>query len=122
MARSLSTSPMRMRSLSICNDQMLSSAHRLTRGERNSKPQGPSCTSELLDHARKPTKDNRILVSHDRRTLPRHFTAFVHNNTSSGVFIIGQNVSVRAAINELLLIWSCSESEEWTNLLVDIPL
>jgi hypothetical protein len=51
-----------------------------------------------------------------------HFADFVHNSSSPGVFIIGQNVSVRAAINGLLLIWSCSESEEWTNLLVDIPL
>lgn len=66
--------------------------------------------------------DNRILVSHDRRTMPAHFAAFIQAGTSPGVFIIGQNVSVRTAIDELLLIWSCSESEEWTNLLVDIPL
>jgi len=66
--------------------------------------------------------DNRILVSHDRRTMPKHFAAFVKNSTSPGVFIIGQNVSVRTAINELLLIWSCSEIDEWANLLVDIPL
>jgi predicted nuclease of predicted toxin-antitoxin system len=66
--------------------------------------------------------DNRILVSHDRRTMPVHFAAFILSNISPGVFIIGQNISVRTAIDELLLIWSCSESEEWTNLLVDIPL
>lgn len=74
---------------------------------------------EVLSFA---AQDNRILVSHDRRTLPMHFAALIQNNTSPGVFIIGQNVSVRAAINELLLIWNCSESGEWTNLLVDIPL
>jgi predicted nuclease of predicted toxin-antitoxin system len=67
-------------------------------------------------------QDNRILVSHDRRTMPLHFAAFVQNSTSPGVFIISQNVNVRTAIDELLLIWSCSEREEWTNLLVDIPL
>lgn len=54
--------------------------------------------------------------------MPMHFAAFMQSNTSPGVFIIGQNVSVRTAIDELLLIWSCSECEEWTNLLVDIPL
>ena len=74
---------------------------------------------EVLSYA---AQDGRILVSHDRRTLPKHFGALVQNTTSAGAFIIGQNVSVRAAINELLLIWSCSESEEWTNLLADIPL
>ncbi|HJZ68262.1 MAG TPA: DUF5615 family PIN-like protein [Blastocatellia bacterium] len=67
-------------------------------------------------------RQNRILVTHDRRTMPKHFAAFIRQDTSPGVFIIGQNVSVRTAIDELLLIWSCSESEEWTNLLVDIPL
>lgn len=65
---------------------------------------------------------DRILVSHDRRTMPLHFAAFIQNNTSPGVFIVAQNVSVRKAIDELLLIWSCSKREEWTNLLVDVPL
>ncbi len=54
--------------------------------------------------------------------MPKHFAAFVFHHTSPGVFIVGQNVSVRRAIDELLLIWSCSENEEWMNLLVDIPL
>lgn len=67
-------------------------------------------------------QDNRILVTHDRRTMPSHFAAFLLNNTSPGVFIIAQNLSVRAAIDELSLIWNCSDAEEWTNLLVDVPL
>ena len=54
--------------------------------------------------------------------MPTHFAAFILNNQSPGVFIIGQNVSVRAAIDELSLIWNCSEGEEWIKLLVDIPL
>jgi hypothetical protein len=74
---------------------------------------------EVLSRA---AEDKRILVSHDRRTMPKHLAEFLLDNTSPGVFIIGQNVSVRKAIDELLLIWSCSDSEEWMNLLVDIPL
>ena len=74
---------------------------------------------EVLSHA---AKAGRILVTHVRRTMPRHFANFTVNNTSPGVFIIGQNVSVRAAINELSLIWNRSDGDEWTNLLVDIPL
>jgi hypothetical protein len=54
--------------------------------------------------------------------MPTHFAAFILNNTSPGVFIIGQNLSVRAAIDELSLIWNCSDIDEWTNLLVDIPV
>ena len=46
---------------------------------------------EVLSRA---AQDNRILVPHDRRTMPTHFAAFIAKNQSPGVFIIGQNVSV----------------------------
>lgn len=74
---------------------------------------------EVLKRA---AQGNRILVTHDRRTMPTHFAGFILNTTSPGVFIIGQNLSVRAAIDELSLIWNCSDADEWINLLVDIPL
>ena len=67
-------------------------------------------------------QENRILVTHDRRTMPRHFADYLLHHSSSGVFIIAQNVNVRVAIEELLLIWTASESEEWRNLIVEIPL
>ena len=31
-------------------------------------------------------------------------------------------LTVRAAIEDLLLIWTASESEEWKNLIVELPL
>jgi hypothetical protein len=74
---------------------------------------------EVLSRA---AEDKRILVTHDRRTMPSHFAVFVLQNKSPGVFVIGQNVSVRTGIYELSLIWNCSESEEWINVLADIPL
>lgn len=67
-------------------------------------------------------QENRILVTHDRRTMPRHFADYLLDHSSPGVFIIAQNVSVRVAIEELLLIWTASESEEWRNLILEIPL
>jgi len=65
---------------------------------------------------------NRILVTHDRRTMPRHFADFILHHSSPGVFIIAQTMSVRVAIEELLLVWAASESEEWRNLIVELPL
>lgn len=56
------------------------------------------------------------------RTMPGHFADFIFRHQSPGVLIIAQNVSVRAAIEELLLVWATSESEEWTNLIVELPL
>ena len=67
-------------------------------------------------------QEQRILVTHDRRTMPGHFADFIRHHTSPGVFIIAQSVSVRVAIEELLLIWAASDSEEWSNLIVALPL
>ncbi|HLA12378.1 MAG TPA: DUF5615 family PIN-like protein [Pyrinomonadaceae bacterium] len=67
-------------------------------------------------------RENRILVTHDRRTMPRHFASFIVGNTSPGVFIVTQKLSVSIAIEELVLIWAASDSEEWVNLIVDLPL
>jgi len=54
--------------------------------------------------------------------MPRHFADFILQHSSPGVFIIAQTVSVRVAIEELLLVWAASESEEWRNLIVELPL
>jgi predicted nuclease of predicted toxin-antitoxin system len=67
-------------------------------------------------------QQNRILVTHDRRTMPYHFADFIRHHTSPGVFIIAQNVMVRVAIEELLLVWTASDHEEWANLIVELPL
>jgi hypothetical protein len=66
--------------------------------------------------------EGQILVTHDRRTMPRHFAEFVREHSSPGVFIIGQNMSVRAAIEDLLIVWAASDSEEWRNLIIALPL
>jgi predicted nuclease of predicted toxin-antitoxin system len=76
--------------------------------------------SEVLARA---AQEQRILVTHDRRTMPEHFADFILQHQSPGVFIIAQSRSVRTAIEELLLIWVSSEREEWVNLIiVELPL
>ena len=65
---------------------------------------------------------SRIVVTHDRRTMPQALCRFIPHHSSPGVFIIAQTVSVRMAIEELLLVWAASESEEWRNLIVELPL
>jgi predicted nuclease of predicted toxin-antitoxin system len=66
---------------------------------------------------------NRILVSHDFQTMPRHFGEFLQTAGSSpGVILVPQRLLVAEAIDELVLIWCASESEEWTNRILRIPL
>jgi len=67
-------------------------------------------------------ESGRALVSHDQRTMPVHFAAFISNQTSPGLIIISQHIPLGAAIEELLLIWAASEAEEWINRLVWLPL
>ncbi len=67
-------------------------------------------------------EEGRILVSHDRKTLPHNFAAFIQTQTSPGVFIISQKTDLLLAIEGLLLIWAASEAKEWTNRICTVPL
>jgi hypothetical protein len=63
--------------------------------------------------------EGRILVSHDVNTLPKHFRRFVADGrrAAAGVFLIPQSPPLSRAIDELVLIWSASDADEWHNLL-----
>ena len=65
---------------------------------------------------------NRILISQDRSTMPGHFRRFVSTSQSPGVILLRSRVPIAVAIEELLLIWEASDSEEWINRLAWIPL
>ncbi len=67
-------------------------------------------------------REGRILVSHDRKTMPQHFAVFTTAAMSPGLFIISQTTDVRVAIEELILIWAASEAEEWINIVVTVPI
>ncbi|MEP7353504.1 MAG: DUF5615 family PIN-like protein [Acidobacteriota bacterium] len=64
----------------------------------------------------------RILVSQDRRTMPRHFRHFVSHSQSTGVILLREGVSIIEVVDQLVLIWAVSSGDEWTNRLIWIPL
>lgn len=66
--------------------------------------------------------EGRVLVSHDHRTMPSHFAKFIATQNSPGVILIAQNLPLREAIEDLLMIWEASTAEEWINHLEFIPL
>ena len=68
------------------------------------------------------SNDGRALVTHDHRTMPTHFGEFLITHTSPGVLIIPQYVPVSMAVEELILIWSATEAEEWINRICYLPL
>jgi predicted nuclease of predicted toxin-antitoxin system len=67
--------------------------------------------------------NNRIVLTHDRATMPDFaYARVVSEQPMSGVFVMDDRVSVRQAIDELLLIEICSEQAEWVGLVVYLPL
>lgn len=67
--------------------------------------------------------ENRILVSHDLRTMPAHFGDFLSaRHSSPGVFLVSRRTPLRIVIEELVLIWAASDPDEWKNRIVRIPL
>ena len=65
---------------------------------------------------------NRILVSHDLKTIPQHFRHFIAQQASPGVILIPQKLPLSTAIEQLVLIWLASEAEEWVNQIRFLPL
>lgn len=75
--------------------------------------------SEVLEVA---ARLGRILVTHDRRTMPHHFGEFIQSMTSPGVLIVSQHMPPSEVAKELLLIWSATEAGEWENRICSLPL
>lgn len=65
----------------------------------------------------------RILVTHDFRTMPKHSAEFLTaGNSSPGVFLVKQRTPLASTIEDLVLVWTASKPEDWTNRIVEIPL
>jgi Domain of unknown function (DUF5615) len=64
----------------------------------------------------------RLLVTHDRKTMPRYFAELIMNSESAGVIVVPQAMAIRTVVDDLVLIWAASEAEEWINRIRSLPL
>ena len=64
----------------------------------------------------------RLLATHDRKTMPRHFATFVASQTSAGLLVLPQSLPIAQVVDDLILIWAASEAEEWINRIHLLPL
>ena len=64
----------------------------------------------------------RILVTHDKSTMPDKLGQFVAARNSPGVFIVPRGLRLAVVAEELIPIWGASESEEWIDRITYIPL
>ena len=82
--------------------------------------------NDLDDQAvlRLAASQSRILVSHDKRTMPRALASFIASGgTSPGVLlVIPQSAPMRGVVEALILIWADERADDWRNLIAKIPL
>ena len=64
----------------------------------------------------------RVLVTHDVSTMPRWFQQCVEQRRSAGLVLVPEKLSIRDAIEEILLIWHVTEPEEWLSQMLRLPL
>ena len=67
-------------------------------------------------------REGRVLVSHDKKTMPYHFADFIVQQTSAGVLLLPQSLPIAQATEALILIWSATATEEWKNRIFYLPL
>jgi hypothetical protein len=66
--------------------------------------------------------EQRILVSHDVKTMPRHFAEFLQTSISAGVLIAPQSLARGKVVDDLLLLWMVDDAEDWVNRIRILPL
>lgn len=64
----------------------------------------------------------RLLVTHDKRTMPSAFGEFLTNQHSSGVLIVPAHLGIGPAVDALLAVWLMTEQEEWADRISYIPI
>jgi hypothetical protein len=66
---------------------------------------------------------SRILVSHDKRTMPKALASFVASGGASpGVLlVIPQSAPIREVVEALILIWADDRASDWNNVIAKIP-
>lgn len=67
-------------------------------------------------------EQGRVLVSHDRKTMPIYFGEFVQSENCPGLLIVSQKQPISLVAEDLLLIWLASEPEEWVNRMRSLPI
>lgn len=74
---------------------------------------------EVLEIA---AQQQRILITHDRRTIPGHFRDLLDAGKSSpGVFIVSQFESIAAVVEALVMVWAASEPADWRYQIRHLP-
>jgi predicted nuclease of predicted toxin-antitoxin system len=68
-------------------------------------------------------EQERIIVTHDRRTMPYHAASrMARAEKVAGIIVVSRQLPVSQVINELEIIVSCSDMIERENVIKHLPL
>jgi hypothetical protein len=68
-------------------------------------------------------EQKRIVVTHDRRTMPSHAAVRIARGESvAGVIVVSRRLPVSQVIDDLEIIVTCSDMGEWENIIKHLPL
>jgi hypothetical protein len=62
-----------------------------------------------------------MLLSHDHRTMLKHFGDFLAIQESPGVIIMPQRMLISVEVEWIITIWAASKAEEWMNQILILP-
>lgn len=69
------------------------------------------------------TEQNRILLTHDIRTIPKYAYERIENSVlTTGVFVINDQLPIGDVIEDLVLAIEASDMYEWENHVVFFPI
>jgi hypothetical protein len=68
-------------------------------------------------------EQGRILITHDKRSMPRHFAELIaeRHNSPGVLVVIPQDARLAGVAETLVLIWADGRPEDWVNVITKIP-
>ena len=104
--------------------------HKIVRAVRRREPAVDFQSAELggilgapdTDVLEKAAGYGRILISHDRKTMPAHFARFLETRSSPGLILVPQDLDIGMVTEDLLVIWAASDADEWLDKVDYLPL
>jgi hypothetical protein len=74
---------------------------------------------EILERA---ATANRVLVSHDRRTMLNHFRHYITaRKPSPGLLIVSQNAPIEPVVEAIILLWAVLDYSELRDQVYHLP-
>ncbi len=81
---------------------------------------GEATDPQLLTWA---AREGRVVVTHDRKTMPAHAAGLMSAGDSiAGLLVVPRRLSLQRVLEDLELMITCSENDEWVNVIHYLPL